>query len=220
MSYILYTGYVSNILQHKYADLNAKEFFDVWYENTRRYVENNIPIIILGPNCPEISDLKNVKILDTYDNLGHVSDYQENRRHGRWCGWTSAIVYGMIHAYIHNVDFVYKEQDCLAFGNYIRQMYNECDDCGIIYGKCEIMNAAQSLFLVKRDAIPDIISSLAKDDDKDVLPEYKFLRLPIKQKRLSFGYDRDRPFNPDDEIFYIQQVSKEDMSILKNKNLI
>jgi hypothetical protein len=83
-----------------------------------------------------------------------------------------------------------------------------------------LMGAAQSLFLVKRNAIPDIIRSLALDDDKIVLPETKFARLPVKQTRLSFGYDRDRPWNPNDSEFYIQQISESDYEQLVANNLV
>jgi hypothetical protein len=82
------------------------------------------------------------------------------------------------------------------------------------------MGVAQSLFLAKRDSIPDIIASLSKDEDKDVLPEFKFSRLPIKHTRLSFGYDRDRPFNIRDSVFYVQQITKDELEFLHINNLI
>jgi hypothetical protein len=37
---------------------------------------------------------------------------------------------------------------------------------------------------------------------------------------MSFGYDRDRPFNPKDKIFYIQQVTKNDLEILQQEGLL
>lgn len=220
MNYNIYTGFVKNTDVSKYAEKNSQEFFNIWYSNTRKYINENIDIIILGPEKPNLENTINVRVLEEYENLGHIGDYIDNKKTGKWCGWTAAIVFGMIHAYVKNVDFIYKEQDCLAFGNYIEQMYNDCEGCDIVYGSCRIMNAAQSLFLVKRNAIPDIIASLANDDDKNVLPEYKFLRLPVKQKRLSFGYDRDRPWNPHDKVFYIQQLSKLDFEQLIQHNLI
>jgi hypothetical protein len=219
MSYKIYTGFVDPIDPVKYADKSAQEFFDLWYANTRKYYED-AEVVILGPDSPDIANKHNIKVLETYDNLGHVGDYIHNRKHGRWCGWTSAVVFGMMHAYVKNVDFIYKEQDCLAFGNYIQRMYNDCEGFDIAYGSCRVMGVAQSLFLVKRNAIPDIISSLAYDEDKVVLPEIKFARLPVKQTRLSFGYDRDRPWNPTDSEFYIQQISTQDFTQLEAHNLV
>lgn len=219
MSYKIYTGFVSSIDSTKYADKGAQEFFDLWYANTRKYY-SDAEIVLLGPDVPDITNKCNIKVLESYDNLGHVGDYIHNRKHGRWCGWTAAVVFGMMHAYVKNVDFIYKEQDCLAFGNYVQRMYNDCEGFDIVYGSCRIMGAAQSLFLVKRNAIPDVISSLAHDEDKIVLPEIKFARLPVKQTRLSFGYDRDRPWNPNDSEFYIQQISGQDFTQLEENKLI
>lgn len=216
----IYTGFVSANNKKKYANLAAQEFFDLWYLNTRKYAGNDIEIRIFGPDVPDISKCENTRIIAQYENLGHVGDYINNKRFGRWCGWTAGVIYGMMDAYVNNVDFIYKEQDCLAFGDWINQIKIDNTFMDITYGECKIMGIAQSLFYVKRNAIPDIIASLAQDDDSKVLPEHKFLRLPVKKNKLSFGYDRDRPFNPDDKSFYIQQVTENDLAILKEKGLI
>ena len=219
--YAIYTGYVSNVDPKKYAGFDAETFFKIWYKNTRTYVSSEIQIKILGPEQPpDIELLENVKQIATYPNLGHIGDYIHKNKEGLWCGWTAGIVLGMIDAYVNEIDFVYKEQDCLAFGDYISSMYGNDEDFDIVYGECKLMGVAQSLFLVKRNAIPKIIASLAQEPDVVILPEDKFLKLPVKQKRLSFGYDRDRPFNPKDPVFYIQQLSKDDYSILERENLV
>lgn len=220
MSYNIYTGFVKNINPNKYANKSSQEFFDLWYTNTRKYAGGDIPVYLLGPDVPDLSATSNTEIIGRYENLGHVDDYVYGRRFGKWCGWTAAIVLGMSHAYACNKDFIYKEQDCLAFGPYIATMYRECEGYDIVYGSCQVMGAAQSLFIVKRNAIPNIISCLAQHDDGHILPEMKFAMLAVKQRRLSFGYDRDRPFNPQDSVFYIQQVSVSDMEQLKNHNLV
>jgi hypothetical protein len=220
MNYNLYTGFVKSVNPTKYANKDSQEFFNLWYNNTRKFA-GETDILILGPDAPVLdSDKSNIKVLDTYDNLGHVDDYVYGKRHGKWCGWTSAVVFGMMHAYMHNVDFIYKEQDCLAFGNYIERMYEESSDSDIIYGSCQVMGAAQSLFLAKRNAIPDIIGAMSVYPDGLMLPEAKFANLPVKQKRFSFGYDRDRPWNPSDSVFYIQQVTVDDLEQLKYNNLV
>ncbi len=38
--------------------------------------------------------------------------------------------------------------------------------------------------------------------------------------KLTFGYDRDRPFNVKDKIFYIQQIKTQELQILENEKLI
>ena len=217
MKYIIYTGYVKDVTPSNYAGRNAQDFFNIWYSNTRKYT--NAPIHIFGPHIPVLDNTENIKSIAEYQNLGHVGQYINGTKQGIWCGWTAGVVYGMVDAYIRNVDFIYKEQDCLAFGNYIDKMYSEIEDGGIIMGNYSLLPCAQSLFLVKRNYIPEVIKFLANDEDRHVLPEDKFNKIP-NQKRLSFGYDRDRPFYVEDEIFYIQQISMADMDTLVNTKLI
>ena len=224
MNYNIYTGYVENVDPNKYGGLSAPDFWEIWIANTGKYNKSEHRIHPFGPDQPPVNYYSNVRVswssISSYPNLGHVEDYVYGKRTGKWCGWTTGIIIGMMDAYANGVDFLYKEQDCLAFGNYIERMYNDLGDADIVYGSCRLMGPAQSLFLVKRNAIPDIIASLAQDDDSKVLPEYKFARLPVKQKRLSFGYDRDRPFDTNDSAFYVQQLSVKDLEILKNAKLV
>ena len=212
-NFIIYTGYVKNISPEKYANKSSQDFFNIWYKNTRDYTDN--PIHIFGPDSPNIEKTTNTKILAEYENLGHVEDW--NRKKGRWAGWVSGVLYGMIDAYVRRVDFICKEQDCLAFGDYINQMYLDLGNSGIILGNYSNMACAQSLFLVKRDHIPEVIKVICQDNSH--LPEDTFSKIG-NQKRLTFGYDRDRPFNAKDKRFYIQQVSVHDLDILIGENLI
>jgi len=217
MSTPIYTGYVKDVDPNKYGGLNAEDFFDIWKKNTKKYAPES-EIRIIGPDSPSSKD--GIHIVSTYPNLGHVHDYIEGKREGIWCGWTAGIVVGMIDAYVNGWDFIYKEQDCLAFGDFVNKMKEENINSDITYGSCRLMGPAQSLFIVRNYIIPVIIGCLAQYKDKDVLPEYKFQKLQVRQNRLSFGYDRDRPFNVHDSVFYVQQLTPTDLQILKNSNLI
>ena len=197
-NYQIYSGFVKDVDPSKYGGLNADRWLNIWYSNTLKYSKNT-QLNLFGPDVPYDDRFLWLRQLVDYPNLGHIGDYIHGHRHGKWCGWTAGVVFGMMHAYLHNTDFLYKEQDCLWFGeNIVDQIYRDLGDKDIVFGSCKLMGPAQSLFLVRRNAIPNIIADLAKDDDKDVLPEYKFARLP-NQAKLSFGYDRDRPFNMDDK---------------------
>lgn len=214
----IYSGFVRNLQQEvkseKYSDLDSDSFFEVWYKNTRKYYDE--PIYIVGCDTPNLENKKDIYSLGEYENLGHVGDYLNGSKVGRYCGWTAGVLIGLVHAYVNNVDFVYKEQDCLAFGKYVEKMIDEMGkDSGIIFGKNMVMCCAQSLFYVKRNYIPTLIENLSEKDDKDVLPEYKFLNLPDKSF-FSFGYDRDRPINVNDEVFYLQQITKNDIDNIKH----
>lgn len=219
--YNIYTGYVANETEEtgsKYADQSLSDFFKIWYSNTRRF-EPFTPIFIHGPDVPDLTNTENIQSIAQYSNLGHVHDYISKKRVGKWCGAVAGMVYGMMHAYLQDVDFVYKEQDCLIVGDCIGQMYKEIGDNGIIFGDNQMFRSAQALFLVKRHYIPLMIKQLAERNDADVLPECKFLMLKYSCK-FSFGYDRDRPYNKLDKCFYIQQVKPNELQDLQDSNLI
>lgn len=223
MKYQIYSGFCLDVDPVKYGGLIASEWFNkIWSHNTIKY-SSGCDINIFGPDMPpfDIDTYTKIRIIAEYDNLGHVGDYLNGSKIGRWCGWTAGVVFGMIHAYVNNTDFIYKEQDCLVFGDYISRMYTDIGNDGdIVFGTCRAMVNAQSLFMVKRNAIPNVIASLAQNDDKDVLPETKFGKLPVNVKKLSFGYDRDRPFNIHDDVFYIQQITPTELDLLTSANLI
>lgn len=221
--YNIYSGFYRNPNPHisntQYGGLGSDQWLNIWYSNTQKFSKNT-QINLFGPDIPSDDRFLWIRQIADYPNLGHVGDYLNGSRQGKWCGWTAGVVFGMMHAYLNNVDFLYKEQDCLWFGEgIVDQLYQDIGNSDIVVGSCKLIGVAQSLFLVKRNAIPAIIASLAQDDDKDVLPEYKFARLPNHAK-LSFGYDRDRPFNTDDKHWYIQQVSKEELDLLRTEGLI
>lgn len=219
-NYMIYSGFFKNmsenIKKNQYAEMDIDDWSRLWLNNTSKYSTSTINIF--GPDyMSEPHENKNQII--THPNLGHIGEYLNGSRMGKWCGWTAGIIFGMMHAYVNCVDFIYKEQDCLWFGNCVDKMYDELGNSDIIFGSCRVMGHAQSLFLIKRNAIPDIIAQLSQSEDRDVLPEYKFGHLK-NYKKLSFGYDRDRPFNKKDKVFYIQQVTKQDLDILKTEGLI
>lgn len=214
-NYQIYSGFCRTIDTQKYGGMTADEWYDIWWKNTT--TQEHTYINIFGPDTPINQSARQIA---EYPNLGYIGDYIHGKLHGKWCGWSAGVVFGMMHAYINQVDFLYKEQDCLWFGDgIIDQMYKEIGDKDIIFGSCKLMAHAQSLFLVKRDAIPDIISQLAQNDDSKVLPEAKFGKL-MNSTKLSFGYDRDRPFNISDRYWYIQQVSESELNILQENKLL
>lgn len=214
----IYSGYVKEADSSKIGGLSSSEWAKLWLRNT--FKDKTYPVFIFGPDYDEIFDnYSSVTKIAEYSNLGHIGDYLHGKKRGDLCGWTSGILYGLIHAYVNNLDFVYKEQDCLWFGPCLEELYKQIGDSTIIFGSCQIMINAQSLFLVKHESIIKVIHAITKYKDIDKLPEYKFFDIP-NHKRFNFGYDRDRPFNINDHCWYIQQVSAKELNFLKSKNLI
>lgn len=233
-NYILYTGYVNfsetqneNLTEikcsdSKYAGLTSQEFFDLWYENTRKYIPQEIPIHILGPDKPNLENKENIKSLLEYENLGHFGDLLSKNKRSFLCGYTASVVYGMMDAYLRDKDFLYKEQDCLAFGDYVGEIYriiNNGKNYGILVGPNQNQPCSTSLHFIKKSSIPYAINKICSISDVYCIPEKKYSEMPNLGK-LTFGYDRDRPFNPKDKIFYVQQLKKEELQILKDEKLI
>jgi hypothetical protein len=214
MKYQIYSGFCKNVDPKKYANLSADEWFEIWYKNTISISHSDI--FIFGPDVPNLTNKNGIYSIGEYTNLGHGGDYWNGSREGRWCGWVTGVALGMIHAYACNSDFIYKEQDCLWFGDtIISQMYQDLGDTDIVMGTCKLMGTANSLFLVPRNKILDVIASLIPTDAKTLLPEDRFKRIP-NSSRLSFGYDRDRPFDISKLPFYIQQVTDTELESLKS----
>lgn len=233
-NYILYTGYVNfsetqnedlteiKCLDSKYAGLISQEFFDLWYENTRKYIPQEIPIHIVGPHRPNLENKQNIISLLEYNNLGHFGDLLTKKKNDFLIGYTASVVYGMIDAYVRGKDFLYKEQDCLAFGDYVEEIYeiiNNSNNYGILVGSNKTQACSTAIHFVKREYIPLTISHICSVPDIHCITETKYSEMPNLGK-LTFGYDRDRPFNPKDKIFYVQQLKKEELQILKDEKLI
>ena len=202
MNYAIYSGYCKDVNCNKYAGMSADVFFPLWLSNTQKY--SDAPIFTFGPDkpvgCTSIAE---------YPNIGHVDNSPRDL-----CGWTAGIFIGLMHAYAHNLDFVYKEQDCLWFGDCVGTMYAQIGDKGCCYGKNDIFGAANALFLVRHHFIREFIHHMSKEHDKLKYPEIKTRELP-NSCTYDFGYDRDRPFYLDD-VFYIQQISGADYHKIKH----
>ena len=87
------------------------------------------------------------------------------------------------------------------------------------------MACSQSTFLVRHGYIPKFVSDyLALPDDKDMLPENKFVAMeeknPADYARLSFGVDRERPIPWDDPVWYCQQWTNDELMEFMRRGLV
>jgi hypothetical protein len=141
--YIIGTGY------YRYHQ-EAEDFLrDIWMRNTVRYAEPE-RIIITNAASPSI------KLGHRVHWLNLMSNPEPNRRHrirlmqqnadcpaipgGRFLkfgGWSLGFIHGALYAYSCGRDYIYKEQDCLAFGNWVERMYRlqAEKDCGMLTGE-------------------------------------------------------------------------------------
>lgn len=162
-------------------------------------------------------------------NFGHVGDLISGERSGPLCGWSVCVLTLAMNAYAMGRDLIFVEQDCLCFGPWIERMYADLGDADIVFGgkmkTAPYMPCAQALFLVRHSALLAFIREyLAMPDDVDVLPEHKFERFErnpnLKVAHLSFGVDRERPIPWDDEVFYVQQITTEELLEMKQRELL
>jgi hypothetical protein len=155
-------------------------------------------------------------------NLGHLH-YLLEKKQGGLCGWSAHIITLAMIAYCGGKDFVFKEADCFWHGDVIGKMYQDLGNAKFVFGRKmkspPNMSCSQSTFLVLHDFIPEFVSTyLALPDDIEMLPEDKFVTLermqPFNYTRLSFGVDRERPIPFGDPIWFVQQVTEEELNKL------
>lgn len=164
-------------------------------------------------------------------NLGHVGDLLHGKKHHQFCGWSASVLALAMIAYAGELDFVYLEEDALAFGPWVTQMYSELGDGQFAFGKKmqspPWMACSQSLFIVRHAFIPTFVKCylmLGTDGNAENLPETKFQaieeRFPNECRRLSFTVDRERPLPYDAPVWSAQKFTPDELEELKNRKLI
>jgi hypothetical protein len=219
----------------------APGFFATWLENTRKAAPL-APIYIISsaierPATNEVYWYVNgeehcllhppVQWIEV-ENLGHAHRIPKEQQ---LCGWSACFVTGLLLAYQNNADLVLKESDALAFGPWIDRLYSEIGDKGVITGHPNgpgpaVGLLAQSLVLVRYRYLLEFASRFLAIKGSDGQPateaERKFERMARETgefAQASFGYDRTRPVNYNDEVFYMQQITAEEMAELKRRGL-
>jgi len=202
----------------------------LWYFNTNRVGADKIIVISEAGSRPPT--YAGVEYIHLNGDLGHCDDLIKGKKQNHFSGWSASMMASAMLAYVNECDFIYKEEDCLAFGPWVDAMYNDLGSGDIVFGKGHKsqpwMPCSQSLFLVRHSFIPELVRMyIAEGSEKDVnnLGENKFVRIEKKlggarAKRLSFGFDRERPIRWDDKVFYVQQLTQDELKIAKTKNLI
>lgn len=229
MKYLLGCGYFQKGgAQAGVSGQDSRTFMEIWHANNVRYCnpapEKTVCVAVGGCVPPELPGVQVVK-LD--GNLGHADDLLYGRKPHFLPGGPSIILALAAIAYCGEYDLIYKEQDCLAFGSWVERIYADAGDKGCIFGWCRMMGATCPLMLIKHHFIPHFLHGyLGLGDERDFsrLIEFKLAKLkenhPENFGLLSFGYDRDRPFNPSDPVWYVQHLSVDELTQIKSLGLI
>jgi len=217
--YIIVTGYWSDSQERA-------DFFDLWWSNTLKYSKPEKIYVVNSASTVLPKEKKGDWINLSY-NLGHVHDLDWNDNpNKKFGGWSMSFLHACMLAFSEKKDLLYKEQDAIACGNWVDELYSH--NKPIVMGRPESsINQAieQSLFLVKNEVLLEFASlyiALAKCDSGPnfMRPELKF-RVILQnyfQNRTEFtsmGYGRARPENLEKclisgEAFYIQKLTSEE----------
>lgn len=165
-------------------------------------------------------------------NLGHIGAHLNGSMNFEFTGWSASMLACAMLAYTDESDFIYVEEDCLCFGDWVNRIYADLGAGKMIFGRkhqsAPWMPCSQSLFLVKHDFIPTFVASylaMGRDGVIGNLGEDKFVKLEEKfggdiVKRFTFGYDRERPINWEDPVFYAQQWRPEELEEGRRRGMI
>lgn len=234
--YLIGTGYVANAK----TPISASEFYDVWLANTLKAHPSQIFVVGANgdkPSAPHgyVTKGEITQFYNGLGDLGHIRDKHEGRTNFPFTGWAGAMMLAAFAAYNECLDFIYKEQDCLAFGNWVEQLYNDMGDGSAVLGKGlkpphNQLQSSQSLFLVRHEAIPCFVSLyIAAGEDQAQGPttgENKFKRMieahPTHYKVQSghWNMDRDRPLPYHQGTWAAQQITSKEFHIMKGLGLI
>jgi hypothetical protein len=231
-NYLLGTGYFDG------GTPGLNWFAKLWLDNTILYADplpQRIVVLSVGDSHPPYpreaaEGLVKIDTLDFEGNLGHVHQLLGRAappKKNAYCGAIGAFMTLSLIAYSAELDFVYKEQDCLAFGPWLNRLYHCAEGGSMAFGRGQELGSAQSLFLVRHWFIPAFVRFLLEaGSERELanLPEFKFNRLiaemPDQVKWLDFGYDRDRPFNHRDTVWYAQKLTPEELRLLARERLV
>lgn len=232
MSYLIGTGYYCGD-GWRGTERNdfVRELRRVWMENTLDL--GRIVTIASGDGLAGYWDTDLIHV----NNLGHAHDNDRLENPPRLTGWSATFVTLAMLAYTEQCDFIFKEQDCLAFGPWIETMYSELDRTGaqMLVGRQQDANGMpleQSLTIIKCDYILDFIAQFISIPIPDGgkfqhrRSEEKFWDVMHKSNGkiqfLPFGFGRARPkeWLTNEEPWYIQQVQPHELEELRQLSLV
>lgn len=210
----------------------------LWAQNTAKAdVKPTRAVVILEggtkfPGANVTSASWGIDFIRLTGDLGHIHDHLDGgpKSHHAFTGWSASMLALAMTAYVDEADFIYKESDCFAFGPWVQRMYGDCGAHGWVFGpkmtSAPWMACQQSLFLVKHAMIPSFVRMFLEhgpENDRGGIGETRFVNMEKEigqAARLSFGVDRMRPIPWDDEVFYFQQPTPDELAEAKRRHLL
>ena len=210
MSYMIGTGY--------YDNPTSAAFFKTWMANTQQFAKP--ADIVVVNSAGRSQEASGGTWINLRHNYGHVKTMDRRERFG---GWWVGFMTGALISFGHGLDFIYKEQDCLAFGPWVEKLYEDHarTKAPVVTGSfAHKYKIEQSLVFVRRKFIPTLISMYVSipETDSALRPELKFLRImkgkPGSMAYMSMGCGRNRPIPYKAPCFYAQKLTPPELAKL------
>lgn len=216
---LIVSGFYSD--ERSYA--RKREFLDIWLANTPGeivIVDNSVrPLVLTEPR---------VRIIRINNNIGFYQQFKGCYRPyllGHTVSWMS----GVLVAYSENRDMIYKEQDCLWFGEALNNLVQRAAELDLIaqfgYAKSSPSRVESCLFWIRCDFLIEFMTKYCEISEGDglVTCEEKFNRISRYDPRITaiiFGVGRDRPLPKGEKTWFAQKFSVGELKELKETGLI
>lgn len=207
-------------------------FSPIWSDQIKKASPAPSRIVVICDGNSQRPFSPGIQTVNLEGNLGHVGQHINGTKKYEFTGWSASMLMTALMAYADESDFIYVEEDCLAFGPWVERLYDDMGEAVMAFGKKHTsppwMSCSQSLFIVRHSFIPTFVSTylrLGRDGDTRSLGELKFCTMeeqfgPTLIRRMSFGVDRERPILWDEPIFYFQQPTVEELKEAADRKLI
>ena len=223
--YIVGSGFIG-------GDAGRDLFSLIWADNLERNPDccaRKVVVVCARGQAPPLRQSW-IQLIKCEGDLGHIRDQNEDRKTFTLEGWPATLAATALIAYNDECDLLFIEQDCLPFGAFVSKLYDEIGDGGCIMGNLSTQPCAQALMLIRHWFIPELVHGYIgkKISNRKLQGEQAFQQMeremPGKFRRMSFGFDRDRPAegfaSQKGKVCYFQQISTAEVAELKENGLL
>lgn len=216
--YLVATGYFNRF------ESGLDWFWPIWWRNTMQATPAPERVLVIAMGGHKVEGAEGVWVKldgDTQNKVG--APYPANQ---------VMLCAAAMVAWLDECDLIYKEQDLLAFGPWVERMYAEIGDRKMIYGKFSngFPWAQNSLCLIKHEWLLDFVrwflttEPVRADNIHETSAEAKFYEFAIANPHVagfySFGYDRERPFDINANVWSVQKLTAKELLKLRASGLI
>lgn len=215
------SGFYASFENHR----EASRFFHLWQENTQLELHRSSAeiqsIVVVDNSALGLPDYFSNERVRIHRNLGHAGDPFPKIAGTPLLGWSISWIIPALAAYSEGCDFIYKEQDCLAFGDWLPMVRVG----RFSIGRNDNMPCEQSLFFIRHDAILEVVRLYLCITDHDAVmsTEEKFVRVMQAVSGAEFHSltgGRNRPLPDSSKPFYLQRITNDEMQALQRAALL